>query len=256
METDLLIKDQVAEIFNMSFEQIDYHVSQGNLKTIDIGLKGRPDIRFTYRNLKEFIRLLERQSDILSAEPTTIHFAKDSVGHLFEINLLRINLKSSGINPGTFCINNGAVGVGHRIKKSGIEITDWATYEELAKKENIKLDSASLLKRIPTGSIVWTRQGYRNETNFFLGLITGEWKYIDTPEAREADIHNVRDCIWVKIGDYSQIIDEIRRAFTPTTLEYIRNKTAIVFTKKIVADFINKGIFPDLVGLTAKSNPQ
>ncbi|WP_374460898.1 GAF domain-containing protein [Microbacterium sp.] len=46
---------------------------------------------------------------------------------------------------------------------------------------------------LPTGTLVWTRDvdGY-----FWLGTLTGPWRYDDDPAAVAADLVHVRDCTW------------------------------------------------------------
>lgn len=46
---------------------------------------------------------------------------------------------------------------------------------------------------LPTGTLVWTRDVYGY---FWLGTLTGPWRYDDDPAAVAADLVHVRDCTW------------------------------------------------------------
>ncbi len=240
--------EETASIQGITVGQVEIKIQEGKLKAVNFGTPDQPDLRII---ANDFYQCCDDCSAILSDNQTTYQY--HSQYESFEITLLRINLKSSGKNPGEYCIKNGLIGMGWGVE-SIAPIEDWETYKILAKEQSIKIDSVSLLQKIPVGSFVWTRQGYRTEARFFLGMITGEWEYLETSEAKEADVRNVRKCIRVKIGDSDTIIQEIKKSFTPTTFEYIRNKTAILYTKKLIADLINKGVFPNMIGLTKKNH--
>jgi hypothetical protein len=56
--------------------------------------------------------------------------------------------------------------------------------------------AARMLERfaeLPAGTLVWARTG---DDEYRLGRITGEWRYLDDPDARAVGIHHVRAAEW------------------------------------------------------------
>lgn len=86
----------------------------------------------------------------------------------------------------------GVVGVGGRLSRRPHGLRDAVALTE----EVHDARTARRLERfagVPAAAFVWTRDG---EGLFFLGRITGEWRYDDDPAAVEADLVHVRDCVW------------------------------------------------------------
>jgi hypothetical protein len=52
----------------------------------------------------------------------------------------------------------------------------------------------TLAHRVAVGDYVWTQ----DRSKYYLGRVTGEWRYSDSPEARRFDLYNVRACDWLE----------------------------------------------------------
>lgn len=87
----------------------------------------------------------------------------------------------------------GVVGVGGSLPRRPRDLGDALALTEDAHDAR----TARRLERfaaLPEGAFVWTRDV---EGFFFLGRVTGSWRYDDDPAALEADMVHVRDCTWL-----------------------------------------------------------
>ncbi len=120
----------------------------------------------------------------------------------------RINLKSAataGIDPRRFCLDNNCLGVGWAV---GVAHTlDAASYNSAA-RSLYPTDKGwfpavnALQSRMEDGDLCWTRDldGY-----YYLGRVTGPWRYESDSEHILADIVNVRSCTWIKVGSVEAV---------------------------------------------------
>ena len=93
------------------------------------------------------------------------------------------------------------MGFGWPIQTDARSVT-WEEYKEKAKEKyggrGWKTATNGLYKRINVGDLCWTRDRFGI---YYLGRIESDWRYVDTPEHRRADIVNVRDCRWLQVGE-------------------------------------------------------
>ena len=90
-------------------------------------------------------------------------------------------------------LESGVCGVGGRLS------TPPSTLAEALGRTDDEYDerTARRLERFaaaPTGSFVWTRD---TDGLYFLGRLTGEWRYDAAPDALAADLVHVRACDWL-----------------------------------------------------------
>src|SRR3954453_10411851 len=90
-------------------------------------------------------------------------------------------------------VAHGLVGIGDALEAPPATID--RAVDAAAEKHGHK--AARMLRRfadLPDGSLVWTRTADR----YHLGRIAGPWRYDDSPGARAAGIHHVRDADWLE----------------------------------------------------------
>lgn len=161
-------------------------------------------------------------------------------------NLWRINIKPSskdGINPRRFCLEKNILGVGWAVGES--DNMTWEEYEDKAleiyyyeDKINFKKKQGSrswksainIIKyNMKIGDLCWTRD---QNGVYYLGRIIGEWEYKGTKEYIDADIINVRKCVWIKIGLIDEVPGKVINSFAArSTVQKVWDNTAVEYSK-------------------------
>ncbi len=153
------------------------------------------------------------------------------------MDIWRIHLKSdakNNINPRNYCLENGLVGVGWKIEHNNEPVT-WESYFE--KGQNDYGDSSwctaldTLKNRIQINDLIWTRD---LSGNYFLGRISSEWFYDTSQSAINADIVNVRNCDWFKIGTIEAVAGKVINSFrAPRVVQRIVDENVMNFSKNM-----------------------
>ncbi len=95
---------------------------------------------------------------------------------------------SGGTSAFEFCLRTRVLGVGCGISSVP---PDWPSYEEQAIAETGRVHSAArAIHELPDDALIWTRDP--RDGRFYLGSVTGRWRYLHGPEADACDVHNVR----------------------------------------------------------------
>jgi hypothetical protein len=155
----------------------------------------------------------------------------------------RINLKpgaKKGKNPVTFCLDKGILGFGWSIQMEG-EV-DWETYRPLAtlrfggKGWKTAINN---LRRMRINDLCWTR----NRGIYYLGRITGEWRYIGGGEHEENNVVNFRNCDWLEVGNVDDVPGLVQANFrAPNTLSSVRDQACIyssfIFNQKKGTNYV------------------
>lgn len=156
------------------------------------------------------------------------------------MNLWRLNIKTASknnINPRIFCIEKNILGVGWSVETDNNDLSD-KKYIELAteryyKKEN--RDSGwwksanSIINKMQINDLCWTRD---DDGIYYLGKITGEWQYKNEDEFIEADVVNIRNCEWVRVGTVDEVPGKVVNSFIPSaTVQMVNDNTAKVFSQ-------------------------
>ena len=118
----------------------------------------------------------------------------------------RLNIKTAAeadVDPHRFCIEGNIMGVGWPVE-TGEQGLDWESYYELGEEKYYRNNDRgwwpavnALHNRMNIRDLCWTRN---SDGIYYLGRITGDWRYENTHENREADVVNVRDCEWYEVG--------------------------------------------------------
>ncbi len=145
----------------------------------------------------------------------------------------RVHLATAGQDPRRFCVNRGIVGVGWAIEHAGP--VDWATYEALAAatydRDGPSWRSAvnALRAKMEIDDLCWSRDELGI---YYLGRITGPWRYENDDEHRAADVVNVRPCKWVTVGAADKVPGTVLRNFIRgQTVRRIPDPTTIAASK-------------------------
>lgn len=135
---------------------------------------------------------------------------------------LNINPDSDeGTDPRRFCLEKGILGFGWSIESSSSEV-DWEEYQAKAAEKygdrSWKAAINGLHDRMEKGDLCWTRD---HDGSYYLGRVEGPWRYEGGIEYREADIVNVRDCNWVKVGSPDAVPGKVINSFFQGTLQRV-----------------------------------
>lgn len=170
----------------------------------------------------------------------------------------RINLKpgaEENVDPRAFCIGGNFLGVGWPVD-GGFNDMDWETYERLGMDKYYSQGDKgwwpalnAIRHRMAIGDLCYTR-----DTNgkYFLGKITGDWRYCGRPENVAADIVNVRDCLWVPIGSIDAVPGKVLNSFRPSrTVQTVYDRTAEFYSSYLYSKLSGSGDFavPDNINL-------
>lgn len=130
----------------------------------------------------------------------------------------RLHLKSAAttLSPSTFCLKRrGKLGVGYYVP--GLDATDDVSYyrtiaePHYKQRENGKYyngwkRSANAMERIREHDLVWTRD---DAGEFYLGCVTGGWRYNGEGAHRAADICSYRECSWLPVGTADRVPGQV-----------------------------------------------
>ena len=147
------------------------------------------------------------------------------------INKIKLDKEDKGDRKGytsssEYCIKEGYVAIGYSVRKYPL---DWEIYKEKVKEksgknkfqgkfkndlENVIIPFHDLVKK---NDLCWART---EDRNYWLGKITdGIWRYID---GTGFDIHNVKKCNWIKIGEEIDNIPlEVIKSLGPGKKKYM-----------------------------------
>jgi hypothetical protein len=119
-------------------------------------------------------------------------------------NVWRLNIKTAakiGVDPRRFCLDKNILGVGWQVNQSGS--VDWEGYIAEARVKyksrgrSFSVAINALKNRMKIGDLCWTRD---HDGTYYLGKITSGWRYENSKENSDADVVNVRNCEWHRVG--------------------------------------------------------
>ena len=145
------------------------------------------------------------------------------------INIWRLNIKTAakrGVNPRRFCLDRNILGVGWQVSQPGV--VEWDDYiAEARDKYKTKGRSFSvainaLKNRMEVGDLCWTRD---HDGTYYLGKITSGWRYENTKENLDADVVNVRSCLWHKVGTVDVVPGKVVNSYiSGSTVQRVNGK--------------------------------
>lgn len=152
--------------------------------------------------------------------------------------VVRVHLRSGIRTPDewvaieNYCLrqDGGWIGVGWGIW--GEEVLDGISWNEYGRRrvghgESVD-ESVRRLHALPVGSLAWTR---RRDGTYWLGEITGPWRYVDSETTRALDLFNVRPCRWWKVGTEDAVPGKIVNNFRPSrTVNPVADAVAVRYS--------------------------
>lgn len=153
------------------------------------------------------------------------------------MSVWRIQTNPSKGNIADYCIRNNVAALGWCLKQTNLSESNGLTfeeYEELAAKEEYKLDSVNALaKGMQPNDLIWLRKSGK----YYLARVTNEshWQYNNSDEAYSLDACNQRtDIKWIEIGDESDVPGALTTAFIRgQALQHINTQGILEYSELI-----------------------
>ena len=162
------------------------------------------------------------------------------------MQIWRINLKSDGVEPDQFCINNNFLGVGWAVD-GGYAGMGQDEYYELGMNQYYNQNYRgwwpainAIIYKMEVNDLCWTRD--RNGI-YYLGQISEEWEYRDGEEYRQADIYNLRLCNWNSVGGVDAVPGKVLNSFPRRTVQAVDDHTVAIYSQYLYAELTNANEF-------------
>jgi hypothetical protein len=150
----------------------------------------------------------------------------------------RLNIKTASVNnidPRQFCIERKILGIGWAVDVDNVDTIDWDTYYKSAQDEYYnKGDKGwwpainAVKNRMVLNDLCWTRDW---SGVYYLGRILSDWRYEDGKEYKSADVVNVRNCDWKKIGTVDAVPGKIINSFIPSrTVQAVDDESVAIYS--------------------------
>jgi hypothetical protein len=99
--------------------------------------------------------------------------------------------------------------------------------------------SVQRLHDLPIGALIWSR---RRDSSYWLGELTGSWRYRDGPDAQALDMFNVRPCRWWRVGTQDLVPGKVVNNFSARmTLNPVTDPGAVRYTRRLRAQYAGLG---------------
>ncbi len=164
----------------------------------------------------------------------------------------RINIKTEpeeGIDPRNFCIDKSILGIGWAVEVD-VKDSDWDTYYKLAEEAyyNRSKDKGwwpainAIKNRMQVNDLCWTRD---KDGIYYLGRIRSDWRYEGSRDNRAADVVNIRDCDWKKVGTVDAVPGKVVSSFIPRrTVQAVYDETVKIYSEFRYNSFSEKFKYP------------
>lgn len=140
---------------------------------------------------------------------------------------------SDGVDPREFCLTRYILGIGWPIQFEGS--VDWETYKRLAKNKygdrGWRAAINAIHDRMQQDDLCWTRDW---NGIYYLGRITSDWRYENTPANIQADVVNVRGCDWKRIGTVDAVPGKVVNSFAAqSTVQQVHDDTVRLISEHL-----------------------
>lgn len=150
----------------------------------------------------------------------------------------RLHIKpdaKTGVDAASLCITQGILGIGWQVEIADSN-RDWDSYYQLAKAKYYGPHDKrwwpalnALKNHMKLDDLCWTRD---TRNVYYLGRVSSEWRYETEREYKDADVVNVRDCSWAKVGTVESVPGTVVNAFNwSRTLQRVGGNTIIAFSQ-------------------------
>lgn len=142
------------------------------------------------------------------------------------------------LDPVQFSVREGIVGVGWNVETEPGESLSWEEYERRAETADYTDDEGwvrslrAIHDHMNEGDLCYTRDA---SGQFYLGRITGPWRYEADPEYKRHALVNVRDCDWYRIRSPEETVPtELLESFQRgSALQRIKNPRLLAFSQRL-----------------------
>src|SRR5918999_5611938 len=163
-------------------------------------------------------------------------------GRVSEREVVRLHLRSTveevdHVEIEDWCLRDGGqgwAGVGWGLWDASQHGISWTKYCSLTDRSGEAVnDSVQRLHDLSTGALIWTR---RRDSSYWLGELTGRWRYRDGRSAQRLDMFNVRPCHWWHVGTQDSVPGIVVSNFNRAkTLNPVANWPAVAYTNRLYA---------------------
>jgi len=143
------------------------------------------------------------------------------------------------------CINNNLIGIGWELgdeDETPNSVDEYIRSSKNRYKGKRDIPSIKFARDVQIDDIVWTRN---SANSYYIGLITGDWKYVRSSNPIDAIIPNQRSCFWYKIGLQNEVPGALLSNFrSPKTLQAIRDEVLVKRSKQYLNREFRQHIYP------------
>lgn len=181
-------------------------------------------------------------------------------------NVWRLNIKtaaSENVDPRKFCINRNILGVGWPVDSE--EEMTWDNYYKFGEEGYYNQGDKgwwpavnAIKNRMQINDLCWTRDW---EGIYYLGRITSDWIYRDSSEYREADVVNIRECDWKKVGEIDSVPGKVVNSFIPSRTVQAVDDDSVRLYSQYLFNFLSEkhhyslqSVSPDLFSLISSDD--
>lgn len=137
-----------------------------------------------------------------------------------------------------FSVREGIVGVDWEVEAEPGESLSWEEYERRAETVDYTDDEAwvrslrAIHEHMDENDLCYTRDA---SGQFYLGRVTGPWRYEADPEYERHALVNVRDCDWYRIRDPEETIPtELLKSFgRGSVLQRVKDLRLLAFSQRL-----------------------
>lgn len=141
-------------------------------------------------------------------------------------------------NTMQFALKKGIVGVGWEVEAKPGESLNWEEYEDRAKQSDYPNQEAwvrsitAIHENMNEDDLCYTRN---TSGQFYLGRVTGPWRYETDPEHQQHELVNVRDCNWYRIKEPEETVPtELLESFgRGAGLQRVKDPRLLAFTQRL-----------------------
>lgn len=181
-------------------------------------------------------------------------------------NVWRLNIKtaaSENVDPRKFCINRNILGVGWPVDSE--EEMTWDNYYKFGEEGYYNQGDKgwwpavnAIKNRMQINDLCWTRDW---DGIYYLGRITSDWIYRDGSEYREADVVNIRECDWKKVGEIDSVPGKVVNSFIPSRTVQAVDDDSVRLYSQYLFNFLSEkhhysmqSVSPDLFSLISSDD--
>jgi len=148
----------------------------------------------------------------------------------------RLNIKTGAadnVDPRLFCIQRQILGVGWPVD---VEVgTDWEVYSRAAEEKYSKKGDKgwwpavnAIKNRMRLNDLCWTRDW---NGLYYLGRIKSDWRHEGSDQNRAADVLNVRDCDWKRVGQIDAVPGKVINSYIPSrTVQVVDDQSVEMYS--------------------------